>query len=124
MSNRMSRGFTLLGVLVAALLVAIPVGSAQMLMLHSTGVVHGAQGHAFAWTAARLYVARALAFHLGGFWPESFVSQGYWLPGIWRDKRTRTFIKAGFWRRGGGEPSRQVVAVSRGKPAGNCRSVT
>ena len=100
----MSRGFTLLEVLVAALLVAIPVGSAQMLMLHSTRVVHGAQPP-LARTAARLYVARALAFHLGGFWPESFVSPGNWLLG-------------------GGRPARQVVAVSRGKPAGNCRSVT
>ena len=91
----MSRGFTLLEVLVAVLLVAIPVGSAQMLMLHSTGVVHGAQDHALARAAARHYVVRTLAFHLGGLWPKSFVSPGYWLPGIWRDNRTRTFIRAG-----------------------------
>ena len=58
----MSRVFTLLEVLVAALLVAIPVGSAQMLMLHSTSFVHGAQGHAPARAADRLYVARRWPF--------------------------------------------------------------
>ena len=66
MSNRMSRGFTLLAVLVAAQLVAIPVGSAQMLMLHSAGVVYSGQGHAHARAAPRHYVARVSAFHLGG----------------------------------------------------------
>ena len=78
----MSRGFTLLEVLVAALLVAIPVVAAQMLMLHSAAVFHGAQGHAHARAAARHYVARVSAFHLGGLWPDSSVSPGYWLPSI------------------------------------------
>jgi prepilin-type N-terminal cleavage/methylation domain-containing protein len=101
----MSRGFTLPEVLVAALLVAIPVGSAQILMLHSASVVHGAQGPALARAAARHYVARASAFYLGGLWSESSVSPGYWLLG-------------------GAQPARQLVAVSLGKPAGNCRSIT
>ena len=78
----MSRGFTLLEVLVAALLVAIHVGAAEMLMQHSAAVFCGAQVRAHARAAARHYVARVSAFHLGGLWPDSSVSPGYWLPGI------------------------------------------
>jgi prepilin-type N-terminal cleavage/methylation domain-containing protein len=82
MSESILRGFTLLEVLVATLLVAIPVAAAQMLMLRSAAVVGGVQSNAHARYAASHFVARVSAFHLGGFWPDSSVSPGQWLRSI------------------------------------------
>ena len=82
MSEPMSRGFTLLEVLVATLLVAIPVAATQMLMLRSAAVVGDVHSDAHARYAASHFVARVSAFHLGGFWPDSAVSPGQWLRNI------------------------------------------
>ncbi|MBL6815350.1 MAG: prepilin-type N-terminal cleavage/methylation domain-containing protein, partial [Pseudomonadales bacterium] len=77
-----SQGYTLLEVLVAALLVAIPVAAAQMLMLRSAATVASVQDDAHARYAASHFVARVAAFHLGGLWPDSAVSPGQWLRSI------------------------------------------
>ena len=82
MSEPTSRGFTLLEVLVATLLVAIPVAATQMLMLRSAAVVGDVHSDAHARYAASHFVARVSAFHLGGFWPDSAVSPGQWLRNI------------------------------------------
>lgn len=82
MGESRSRGFTLLEVLVAALLVAIPVVAAQMLMLRSVAVVGGVQSDAHARYAASHFVARVSTYHLGGFWPDSSVLPGQWLRGM------------------------------------------
>lgn len=82
MSEPISRGFTLLEVLVTTLLVAIPVAATQMLMLRSAAVVGDVHSDAHARYAASHFVARVSAFHLGGFWPDSAVSPGQWLRNI------------------------------------------
>ena len=78
----MSRGFTLLEVLVATLLVAIPVAATKTLMLRTAAVVGDVRTDAHARYAANHFVARVSAFHLGGFWPDSSVSRGQWLRNI------------------------------------------
>ena len=101
MSEPISQGFTLLEVLVATLLVAIPVAATQMLMLRTAAVVGDICSDAHSRHAANHFVARVSAFHLGGFWPDSSVSPGQWL-------------------RGSPAPSHQVIAVSLGRPAASC----
>ena len=46
-----------------------------------------------------------------------------WRFELWSDEDPDRALISG-WLRGGGQPAHQVVAVSQGKPAGHCRSVT
>ena len=46
-----------------------------------------------------------------------------WSFELWSDEDPDRALISG-WLRGGGQPAHQVVAVSQGKPAGHCRSVT
>jgi len=62
-------GFTLLEVLVAVLLCAVPVVAAQRLMLRSADSVRFASQQALAVRAAANTLDRIYAYHVGGLWP-------------------------------------------------------
>ena len=75
-------GFTLLEVLVAVLLCAVPVVAAQRLMLRSADSVRFASQQALAVRAAANTLDRIYAYHVGGLWPQGAVPTGRWLDGL------------------------------------------
>ena len=71
-------GFTLLEVLLAVLLCAVPVVAAQRLLFRAADSVRLASQQALAVRAATNTLERIYAFHVVGLWPQGTVPTGQW----------------------------------------------
>lgn len=75
-------GFTMLEVLLALLLCAVPVVAAQSLMLRSADSVRLATQQAFVMRAVTNTFERVYAYHVAGLWPQGVVAPGRWLDAL------------------------------------------
>lgn len=73
-------GFSLIEVLLAMLLLALPVAGVQILMLRSLNSAGELEHQQLALQAAELALDRAFAFHALGLWPANHIAPGHWLP--------------------------------------------
>lgn len=72
-------GFSLIEVLLAMLLLALPVAGVQILMLRSLNSAGELEHQQLALQAAELALQRAFGFHALGLWPENHIAPGHWL---------------------------------------------
>ena len=75
-------GFTLLEVLLATVLLAVPVVAVQMLMLQSVSHGRGTAQQQLALQAGETALSRIFAFHSLGLWPDHLTPPGSWLPAL------------------------------------------
>ena len=78
-SNPTHSGFTLLEVLVAMVLCAMPVVAVQRLMFRTADSVRFATQQALVMRAATNTLDRIHAYHVAVLWPQGFVTSGQWL---------------------------------------------
>lgn len=75
-------GFTLLEVLLATVLLAVPVVAVQTLMLQSVSHGRGTAQQQLALQAGETALSRIFAFHSLGLWPDHLTPPGSWLPAL------------------------------------------
>ena len=78
-------GFTLLELMLAMLLIAVPVLATQTLMFRTAASARLADQQAVALRAASNSFTRLFAFHNAGLWPGGVTASGEWLPALQAD---------------------------------------
>ena len=81
-TNPPRSGFTLLEVLAALLLCAVPVVAVQQMMFRTADSVRYAAQQALAMRAATMTLERIHAYHVAVLWPQGTVAAGHWLDAL------------------------------------------